>query len=110
MTEYLYIEITKIVNTLFCRLSLYKINIESTKNELSNEKKEMYSKIYKEFEDELINLKNKTILKYGNIQNFDYLFGLIVQNIVISKQKLLNENSDIAENIWFKNDKELHDE
>ncbi len=99
MEEYLCIEITKIVNSLFDKLSLYEISVELTKNELSNEKKEVYSKIYKEFEDELINLKNKTILKYGNIQNFDYIFGLIVQNIVISKQKLLNENSDISGNI-----------
>ena len=99
MEEYLCTEITKIVNLLFDKLSLYEINVEANKNELSNEKKEIYSKLYKEFEDELINLKNKTILKYGNIQNFDYLFGLMVQNIVISKQKLLNEKSDITENI-----------
>lgn len=91
MQKYLDTEILKIVEHLFEELDLYGIDVEMNKEDLDHKKLEQYNKIYSEYEKQLIELKNKIILKYGNVSNIDYIFGLKVQNAVVSKQASLNK-------------------
>ena len=95
MEEYLDMEISKIVNCLFEKLDLYNIDVEMNREELSSEKKKIYMEIYSECEKSLLEVKAKTILKYGNINNFDYIFGVKVQNIIASKQNFLNKEKHL---------------
>ncbi len=80
--DYLYKEVEIIVNELFIKLKDNNINVQLERNELNEKELNIYLALYKEYEEKLINLKNTAILKFGFINNFDYIFAKIIQNVV----------------------------
>jgi len=89
MEEYLNNEITLIVEKLFKNLSEKNIDVEKERNELTLEELENYIDIYNQYEKDLIKLKENTILKFGEFNNFDYIFATMIQEIVTKKNKEL---------------------
>ena len=87
--EYLNNEITLIVEKLFKNLSEKNIDVEKERNELTLEELENYIDIYNQYEKDLIKLKENTILKFGEFNNFDYIFATMIQEIVTKKNKEL---------------------
>jgi len=85
--EYLYKEVEKIVDRLFQQLKNNNINVELERKELNEKELILYKEIYNIYEKDLINLKEKAILKYGYIENLDFIFAVIIQEIVNKKEK-----------------------
>lgn len=82
LKDYLYKEVAIIVDELFIKLRKNNINVELERNDLNEKELNIYLDLYKEYEENLINLKNKAILKFGFIDNFDYIFAKIIENTV----------------------------
>jgi len=85
--EYLYKEVEKIVDRLFQQLKNNNINVELERKELNEKELILYKEINNIYEKDLINLKEKAILKYGYIENLDFIFAVIIQEIVNKKEK-----------------------
>lgn len=88
--EYLNKEISLIVENLFKRLEEKKIDVEKERNELTVLELENYVEIYNQYEKDLIELREKTILKFGKFNNFDYIFATMIQEIVTKKNSEKN--------------------
>lgn len=84
--KYLYKEVSKVVNVLFRELKRNNINVELERNELDREKLNAYEHIYNKYKESLLKIQKKALLKYKDIDNFDYIFAKIIQNIVSKKQ------------------------
>ena len=82
ISDYLYKEAAIIVEELFLKLRNNNIDVHLARDELNEKELNIYLTLYKEYEEKLINLKNKAILKFGFINNFDYIFAKIIQNVV----------------------------
>ena len=89
--EYLYKEVFFIVDELFKNLKLNNIDVELEKNDLTEKETEAYINIYNEYRDKLVSLKENVLKEYGYINNFDYIFAIIIQNVV-DKKKSENYN------------------
>lgn len=85
--EYLDKEVSIIVNLLFEKLKENNINVELERTDLNNQELKIYMSIYNEYKENLIKLKDKVILEFGYIDNFDYLFATVIQNVVNRKQE-----------------------
>jgi len=85
--KYLHKEISKIVDVLFLDINENNINVNKSKEELNLSELNMYLEIYKNLENELVEIKTNAINKFKIIPNekFNYDFGVIVQNIVTQK-------------------------
>lgn len=86
--EYLYEEVSIVIDSLFEKLKLNNINVELEKTELNEKELENYLNIYNESKESLTKLKDKIIAEFGYIDNFDYIFASVIQDIVIKKQEL----------------------
>ena len=80
--NYLNKEVTIIVEELFAKLRENNINVQLERNELNEKELNIYLALYKEYEKKLIDLREKVILKFGFINNFDYIFAKIIENAV----------------------------
>ncbi len=80
--NYLNKEVTIIVEELFAKLRENNINVQLERNELNEKELNIYLVLYKEYEKKLIDLRKKVILKFGFINNFDYIFAKIIENAV----------------------------
>ena len=80
--DYLNKEVTIIVQELFAKLRENNINVQLERNELNEKELNIYLALYKEYEKKLIDLREKVILKFGFIKNFDYIFAKIIENAV----------------------------
>lgn len=88
LEDYLNIEVEIIVEELFTRLKNNNINIDLERKELNEKELNIYLSIYKDYEKELISLKNKVMSKFGYINNFDYIFAKTIENIVNKNKEL----------------------
>lgn len=86
--RFFYVEINPIVEKLFKELRENHIDVTLEKTELREETIFMYNKIYKEYEQALICVKNKAHLKFGDENYVDLIFAIIIQEIVKKKQEL----------------------
>ena len=86
---YLDKEISLIVETLFNNLREKEIDVEKERSELTLDELENYIDIYNEYEKSLVKLKENVITKFGKFNNFDYIFAIMIQEIVTRKN---NEN------------------
>lgn len=80
--NYLNKEVTIIVEELFAKLRENNINVQLERNELNVKELNTYLALYKEYEEKLIDLRNRVILKFGFINNFDYIFAKTIENAV----------------------------
>ena len=83
--DYLKKEVAIIVEELFSKLKENNINVQLRRNELKKEELDIYLILYKEYEENLIKLKDKVIAKFGYINNFDYVFAKIIESVVSKK-------------------------
>lgn len=88
LEEYLYQEVSKRVDVLFEKLHEGNINVELERSELTEKELALYLEIYKDFEEQLIQLKEEAIAKFGYTTDFDYTFAIIIQELVTKKQEL----------------------
>jgi len=79
--KYMDDEITTLVKRYKFELSKYNIDL-SLEQEITLEQEKICKECYNKLYDELLKLKLKIIWKYGNITNFDSVFGEMVQKIV----------------------------
>ena len=86
--EYLYKKINLVVDNVFEELKKNNINVELDRKELGDKELKIYLDIYIRYEKELIQLKKEVIEKFGEIENFDYIYAIIIQNVVNKKQEL----------------------
>jgi len=87
--EYLNKEITLIVEKLFERLNEKEIDVEKGRNDLTLEELENYIDIYNQYENDLIKLREKIVLKFGEFNNIDYIFATMIQEVVTKKNREL---------------------
>ncbi len=63
LEEYLYQEVSKRVDVLFEKLHEGNINVELERSELTEKELALYLEIYKDFEEQLIQLKRRSYSK-----------------------------------------------
>jgi len=87
LEKYLYNEVTKIVDILFQKLEENNIDVELERNELNEKELKAYINIYNEYEKALVGLKEIAISKFGYIEKFDFIYAVIIQEVVKKKGK-----------------------
>lgn len=71
---------------LFKDLKFFNIDVNVEKESLDKLQLDNYNKIYTRYKQSLSTLQEKAILKYGYINDFDNLFGIIVYNTISTMQ------------------------
>ena len=88
LENFLNIEITKAVKILFKNLKNKNIDINLEVSQLNKSQLKHYNKIYNKFKKNLIEIQNRALSIFGNEKYLNFLFGIIVQEIIKKEKEL----------------------